>query len=589
VEELDTAARHEKALQYQAESRALEAVETLRTLLADAPDAVRARVDLGRALLLSGRVGQAIAELEAATREAGAPWEAWLDLGAALAAAGKLEEERATYAAAPEGGWELAFNRALAAAEDGDEGALEAAVEAMVGDDTARTSRDFCAATLESMRGRHRAAAEGFARVAEREPSWWEAAHEAGRAWLEAGEPAQARSWLERALTGGCRAWQTLLALGNAAALEGERDLALTSWEEAARSSPRGEVGAAYNLGRAALEWGNPERALVTLAAAAMEADEDDELHLLHARAAFAAGRYEEAAEQYRAVLERDPSRFRARYNLAYSLERLGRDAEALDAYHEALGRRPGHYKTMSKMARLMLRQADPAGALQMADRSLRHEAESNSEGYLARGLALIALGKVGDAAAALEEATRRDRKSLVGWRELAAAWRRLGRPGAAKNAAKTAYQLDPDDPDTLVELALAYIDEDGEASASKAKVAAGRALERRPNWSRARAALLHARALGDPPEEVLAELEAATRGQAAYRLLAALGEALRRAGRHEDAIRSFKRCLEQNRTFASAHGGIASCYEAMGKPDKAARYRANVDELRKKGIEESG
>src|SRR5262249_13036389 len=68
---------------------------------------------------------------------------------------------------------------------------------------------------------------------------------------------------------------------------------------------------------------------------------------------AFRAGRWEQAADAFRAALRRDPDDADAQFNLALTEERLGQADRARSAYQAALRLDPDHVPSLVNLARL--------------------------------------------------------------------------------------------------------------------------------------------------------------------------------------------------------------------------------------------
>lgn len=566
-----------QAQSFLVEERWGDAVGVLRSLVEQQPASRGARLELARALFHFGQPAEAVAVLEGFEADPDHPLVR-TNLGAACAAAGQPDKEAAAYAAIegiPGLPWEYQYNRGLLALEKGDAKGAAAAAGALRAAGGPAGLVGLLEGLAAELRGDPAAAAEALTAACQDPDAGWEVHYNAGRCWLEAERPDDAVAPLEAALEAGGRRWEILLALGNAHLVAGRVEAATPALAEAARLSPPGEVTASVNLGAALLEGGDAAQAAVLLRAAAQSACEDRDLDLLLARATFASGDYEAAADLYSRVVEADPGHFRARYNLAFSLERIGRDDEAREAYRAALTRRPGHYKSMNKLSRLDCRHGDYDAALSLAEKSIGHEDEANAEGYYAKALALRGLGRVAEALEAVEEATKRDPKLQAAWKDKAFLLRRLGRPEEAKEAAKASLALAGEgDPESLLELGMAYLELEDEAGAAKARTAFKRALARRKDWPRALSGLAQASARVDEPKVARRYAKKAIEAGGGYRAYAALAEVHARAGEHQKAIEAFKQCLTRNKGYLPGYLGIAAAYDGLELPEKAAKYR---------------
>ncbi len=574
----------ERAREHLRAGRAQDALLLVRQVAEWIPDSRPVRLELARTLHLAGDSEAAARELRTLVSRPGAPPEAFNDLFVVLSGLGRADEARDALAGAPGSDLsppELVFNRGLAALARGDLAAALQEGSRLAARPGAAALSALLTGLARSAQGDPAAAATDLRTALDDPEASWEVGYELGRALLAAARPEAATEAFAWALERGGRRWEVLLGQGHAAIASDQRELAQGLLAEAARLAPEAEVLPRIDLASALLEWGEADKACVLLRSAARQAPTDEALRLLLARAEFTAGHYEEAAQRYAETLEHDPANFRARYNLAYSLERLGRDAEAIDSYQKALQRRPGHYKTMNKLALLAVKKGDFTSAHAQAEKSLAQETEANAEGYLARGLAAKGLGRITEAGPDLEESARRDPKNPRVWRELAFVRRRLGALDAARDAAKRSLALTPEDPEALLELGLAYLETEGEDSAQKAKTAMKRALERRPGWPKALAGLAQASLGCDPPTAALAVAREAVEKGGGVRAEVAFGSALVATGDPEQAIEVLKRALVRNKGFAPGYRALANAYRASGQGDKAEKYETRYQELR--------
>src|SRR5262245_20426779 len=68
---------------------------------------------------------------------------------------------------------------------------------------------------------------------------------------------------------------------------------------------------------------------------------------------------YSGAAREYRLALEEDPLDYRARFNLAMSLEELGRKDQAREEYEWILSQRPGDLRATVNLAGMDIEAGD--------------------------------------------------------------------------------------------------------------------------------------------------------------------------------------------------------------------------------------
>src|ERR1700746_2122417 len=97
-----------------------------------------------------------------------------------------------------------------------------------------------------------------------------------------------------------------------------------------------------YQRGTALLEAGHNHQATIPLARARDLAPDKTSIREALGRALFGAQRYEEAAEEFQAVIDRAPTNDYALFCLGRSLQMLGRHAEARQPLAQAAGMQPG-------------------------------------------------------------------------------------------------------------------------------------------------------------------------------------------------------------------------------------------------------
>ncbi len=99
-----------------------------------------------------------------------------------------------------------------------------------------------------------------------------------------------------------------------------------------------------FTRGTELLEAGHHHQAIVPLARARDLAPDKTSIREALGRALFGAQRYEEAVEEFTAVIERAPTDDYALFCLGRSLQMLGRHAEARMPLAQAAGMRPGRH-----------------------------------------------------------------------------------------------------------------------------------------------------------------------------------------------------------------------------------------------------
>jgi tetratricopeptide (TPR) repeat protein len=563
------------------------ALPLLRDFLKNWRDDWRARLELARALYLDGQLESARETLVALSQDPECQGEAvvWSNLGAVLGELGDLRGESEAYRKGGASvGIEVTFNLGLQAVEKGDEKALRNILSDLVRQEGKEGSYSLWLKGLQAELGEDfEGALDAYRGVQREKAKQWQLGYNLARCVLSLGRPREAVQELQAARNQGGDRWEFRLLEGSALLALDDLKGAREAFEAAISLAPSEEPLPHFNLGMMLLESGDPAAASGFLKRASGLAPGDSEIRLALARARFSAGRYAQAAEVYRKIVEDDPSHFRAVYNLAYSLERTGSPSEALSTYEKALARRPGHYKTMNKIARLHLKKGDIEKALRTAERSLAQEHQENAEGYLVLGTVLKSQARIVEAARALEVSVLQDGSQSGAWKELAFCQRQLDRPGEAKESAKRAYALDPKDPDVLMELGLAYLALASQSDLAKSRRAFQELLERSPKSAKALAGLAQVSLLLDSPEEAHQAACKAVQAKGGYRAYAALGGAYLRLRKPRKAVDAFKRCLGRNKGYAPACDGISEAYRDLGESQKEEKYRNLAQRLRSK------
>ena len=186
---------------------------------------------------------------------------------------------------------------------------------------------------------------------------------------------------------------------------------------------------------------GKPEDAVKTLTKAAAEAGAEGQIALarLHERIGdieAAARVYEQAKGSATGAARADALAAVANFTL-----RRGKATDALAIAKQAVeaGATPA---SLAAMARAQVRTDDGLGALATADKAVA-AGSGSAIAQIARGEALIAMGKNADAEAALRQAIQIDPKSALAYSRLARAQLALARPADAVASARKATELD--------------------------------------------------------------------------------------------------------------------------------------------------
>jgi tetratricopeptide (TPR) repeat protein len=209
--------------------------------------------------------------------------------------------------------------------------------------------------------------------------------------------------------------------------------LALLASSAAAQSKLDQAIAKAYEQ----LQKGKPEEAVKTLTKAAAEAGPEGQLALGRlqerigdldaAAAAYAQARSGAGADALAAIAE-----FTLRTGTGKDGLAIAKQAVAAGATADAL----------AAEARALVRNEDGPGALVAADKAVA-AGPSSAMAHVARGEALIALGRNADAETALRKAVELDPKSALAWSRLARVQLSNARPADAVASARKATEVD--------------------------------------------------------------------------------------------------------------------------------------------------
>jgi len=189
------------------------------------------------------------------------------------------------------------------------------------------------------------------------------------------------------------------------------------------------------------LAKGKPEDAVKTLTKAAGEAGAEG--HVALGRLQERVGNLDAAAEAYgqAKASASGPGRSDTLAAVAHFTLRRGKAADALAIAKQAVeaGATPA---ALAAMARAQVRMEDGPGALATAERAVA-AGSGSAIAHVARGEALIAMGKSAEAEATLRQAIQIDPKSALAYSRLARAQLALARPADALASARKATTID--------------------------------------------------------------------------------------------------------------------------------------------------
>ncbi len=320
-----------------------------------------------------------------------------------------------------------------------------------------------------------------------------------------------------------------------------------------------------------------------------------------HAAALHQAGRIEEAARAYQAILVADPGNLDAQIYLGVLHLGEGRAAEAEKLLRQAVEGAPQSSEALANLATALQAQGQLEAAVGFYERALEARADL-ADARFSLAACLQALGRLDDAASSYQSLLAADpahpeanygfatllaqrgrgdesmkfyRAALAADPEFAEAAVGLGRlllrddaPGEAMGCYRTALNVDPDYVEARIGLAtaLARFDRDQEATEQfhaalaiapdneDARNGLGILLDRRQ---------LHAEAISQY-QAVLA------RNPDQVDALAGMANVLKNTGRHTDALSSARRVVALRPNFAPAAALLGSILAEIGEMDEA-------------------
>jgi len=220
-----------------------------------------------------------------------------------------------------------------------------------------------------------------------------------------------------------------MLVLARIAEHEGDQQ-GMLAWLEKARASAPQEIGPRTALAEYYLREKQPGKAQLLLAEAGRIAPKHPDVLVLHGRILLAEGKYREALQPLRTLLEREPWSVAGRILLAECYLELGQPGNARKQLVDVLEQHPESVPALALMARLEIQ----AGNIDQAQVYCSHIQQQYPElylGYELEGDARMAAGDLSGARAAYLEARERKPSGELAIK-LARTETRSGNPGAA-------------------------------------------------------------------------------------------------------------------------------------------------------------
>lgn len=158
----------------------------------------------------------------------------------------------------------------------------------------------------------------------------------------------------------------------------------------------------------------------------------------------LAAGKVEEAIEQYKRAAKLNPEDEDIYYNLGLAFARVGNLAEAKQAYNEALKIYPDYVEALNNLGNLLVKEGSYDEAVQQLSRAVELDPKS-SAAQNSLGNALARLGRYGEALLHFQKALEGKPDYLEAQQNLASAYLMLGRSDEATKEFTSILKNHPD------------------------------------------------------------------------------------------------------------------------------------------------
>jgi predicted AlkP superfamily phosphohydrolase/phosphomutase/Flp pilus assembly protein TadD len=281
-------------------------------------------------------------------------------------------------------------------------------------------------------------------------------------------------------------------------------------------------------------------------------------------------GKYEEALELWKQIIEDDPNDLGARIGMSNAYFELGKDDLAIQGLLDVLKIDPKNTKTLQSLATIHIERGRATEALRYAEQGLEAD-PADGQSYFNKGLALELLGRVEEAAHQYRQAVRYAPDLAEAYANLAQIYVAGGRATQALEAARKAVELASDKPEMHYVLGMALNAGGSGQQALERFLAAVRMDEAFVPAYIGACGILMAR--GNTDSVVVLSTEALrTPSQYANYVHNIKGTAHLSRGEIRLAEREFKAALEADRTFTPARMNLAKVYVRQGQRDDAAR-----------------
>jgi tetratricopeptide (TPR) repeat protein len=266
------------------------------------------------------------------------------------------------------------------------------------------------------------------------------------------------------------------------------------------------------------------------------------------------------AIEKYR------PNQAEFYFELAEAYTRTGEHSSAIPFYREALARKPALAGALRGLAQTLIETGQAAEAIQILEAAPPDPATLN-----ALGEALLRLGRIQDAVAALRHALRIEDDLLEARINLGVALYRLGDSAGAIAALREAIRLSPGSAAAHSNLASIF---DARGDLEQARFHFERAIRADPASAVARYNYGRALAAAKRDAEAEAQLNEAVRlDRKLAEAWVSLGLLRARAGRREEAIAFYREALRANPELAAAHFNLGRVLLETGDALEARQH----------------
>jgi len=292
-------------------------------------------------------------------------------------------------------------------------------------------------------------------------------------------------------------------------------------------------------------------------------------------------GRYEEAVEHYRVVVEREPGNVDACTRLGTALCGLERTSEAMGVFKDCIDKNPDSAELY--FSRGACEQRAGGRWLPLAGKDYRKAIAlkpENPAAYNQLGLMHQQRGEYEQAAAYYRTALRFDPHMYEAYNNLGACLIQRGRFREAIEVIQKAISKKPDLTGiylyTNLGIAFLHAGMNGRAEAAFLMETAIN-----PNYLEPHLNLGNLYALSERYPEAYWEYKRVLVSDPDNKeTLMNLGAAYVMAGRHKDAVEPLEKALALEPDYAAAHYYLAEAYQALGKTDEARRHRTRAQEL---------